>query len=130
MGGILVLQGSPRPDGNTARLARALADGAGGQAEIFSVCAHTIRPCLGCNACAAAPGHVCVQRDDMRLLYDKLRQTRTLVIASPVYFYGVSAQLKAAVDRLHTPLRGMRNGTPLPLFLIPRLARCLPPGTV
>ena len=47
-----------------------------------------------------------MQRDDMSLLYDKLLQTQTLAIASPVYFYGISAQLKAAVDRLHTPLRG------------------------
>ena len=41
----------------------------------------------------------------MELIYEKLRNADTLVIASPVYFYGISAQLKALVDRLHTPMR-------------------------
>ena len=41
----------------------------------------------------------------MAIIYSKLADTDTLVIASPVYFYGISAQLKAMVDRLHTPMR-------------------------
>ena len=46
----------------------------------------------------------------MRQIYGKLRQADVLVVASPVYFYGISAQLKAVIDRLHTP---MRNGFPI-----------------
>ena len=41
----------------------------------------------------------------MTRIYEKLRQAEVLVIASPIYFYGISAQLKAIVDRLHTPMR-------------------------
>ena len=41
----------------------------------------------------------------MQRIYDKLKQADVLVIASPVYFYGISAQLKAVVDRFHTPMR-------------------------
>ena len=41
----------------------------------------------------------------MPAIYEKLRQADTVVIASPVYFYGISAQMKTLVDRLHTPMR-------------------------
>lgn len=50
-------------------------------------------------------GNTCFQKDDMQAIYEKMKRTDVLVIASPVYFYGVSAQLKAMIDRLHTPLR-------------------------
>ncbi len=46
----------------------------------------------------------------MAIIYEKLREADTVVIASPVYFYGISAQLKALTDRLHTP---MRNSFPI-----------------
>ena len=46
----------------------------------------------------------------MGMIYEKLQHADVLVIASPVYFYGLSAQLKAVIERLHTP---MRNGFPI-----------------
>ena len=45
----------------------------------------------------------------MVIIYEKLREAETVVVASPVYFYGISAQLKALVDRLHTPMRNEFN---------------------
>ena len=54
----------------------------------------------------------------MPLLYGKLRETDVLVVASPVYFYGVSAQLKAVIDRLHTPLRNSFPIRKLGLILV------------
>ena len=102
---ITVLIGSPRRKGNTALLAQAFAEGTGGSAELLYAADYDIRPCLGCNACYTSEGHACAQKDDMGSVYEKLLRTDTLVIASPVYFYGISAQLKALVDRLHTPLR-------------------------
>lgn len=107
MSKILILAGSPRHDGNTEMLARAFADGATAHhdVEILSVADYHVNPCVGCNACYTSEGHVCCQRDDMDLIYEKLRWADTLIIASPVYFYGISAQLKAVIDRLHTPMR-------------------------
>ena len=107
MSRILVLIGSPRKDGNTALLARAFAEGAGmrHEVELVSVTDFTVHPCIGCNSCYTSEGHRCFQDDGMQQIYEKLKQADTLIIASPVYFYGVSSQLKALIDRLHTPMR-------------------------
>ena len=51
-------------------------------------------------------------------IYDRLAQADTVVIASPVYFYGVSAQLKALIDRLHTPMRNSFSIRRLGLILV------------
>lgn len=107
MSRIIVLAGSVRKGGNTDMLAKAFADGAGQHhdVELVSVADYQIRPCLGCNRCYSNERHYCVQQDDMTALYDKFMEADTVVITSPVYFYGISAQLKALVDRLHTPMR-------------------------
>ena len=60
---------------------------------------------MGCNACFKNENNACIQKDDMSLIYDKMAVADMLVIASPVYFYGLSAQLKAVIDRFHNPIR-------------------------
>ena len=120
MSRIIVLTGSVRKGGNTEMLARAFADGAGQRhdVELISVADYQIHPCLGCNSCYSAEGHRCIQRDDMDAVYDKFMKADTVVIASPVYFYGISAQLKALVDRLHTPMRNEFRIKRLGLILV------------
>lgn len=107
MSRIVVLVGSVRKGGNTELLARAFAESAEKkhEVEMISVADHDIHPCVGCNSCYTSEGHRCFQKDDMQQIYEKLKQADVLVIASPVYFYGLSAQLKTMVDRLHTPMR-------------------------
>lgn len=107
MSNVIIFVGSVRKGGNTDLLARAFAEGAGekNHVEIISVADYKVNPCIGCNSCFNREGHRCFQKDDMDIIYDKLKTTDVLVIASPVYFYGLSAQLKAIVDRLHTPMR-------------------------
>ncbi len=107
MSRITVLIGSVRKGGNTELLARAFAEEAGKkhEVELVSLADHRIYPCIGCNSCYTSEGNRCCQNDDMRPVYEKLRETDVLIIASPVYFYGISAQMKALVDRLHTPMR-------------------------
>jgi len=107
MSRIVVLVGSVRKGGNTELLAQAFAEGAGKQheVELVSVADYDIHPCIGCNSCYTREGHRCFREDGMQAIYEKLKQAEVLVIASPVYFYGISAQLKALVDRLHTPMR-------------------------
>ena len=104
---IVILTGSPRKCGNTDVLAQAFADGAkiNNDVEIINVCDFKVNPCMGCNSCFTREGNKCFQNDAMQEIYAKLSQADMLVIASPVYFYGISAQLKAVIDRIHTPTR-------------------------
>jgi multimeric flavodoxin WrbA len=120
MSRILILTGSPRRNGNTDRLAQSFAKGAeeSNQVEIVSVCDYKVNPCIGCNSCFSREGNRCFQNDDMTAIYEKLSQADILIIASPVYFYGISSQLKAIIDRLHTPLRNSFNIKKLGLILV------------
>ncbi|MBP5706642.1 MAG: flavodoxin family protein [Spirochaetales bacterium] len=120
MSKIIILTGSPRKDGNTDRLAAAFAKGATqhNDVEIVAVRDYDIHPCRGCNACFSRQNNECVQNDGMADIYNKLSETDILVIASPVYFYGISSQLKAVIDRLHTPLRTSFHIQKLGLILV------------
>ena len=104
---ILILSGSPRRGGNTELLVEAFVKGASQKhhVEVVSVHDYKVNPCMGCNACFKSESNSCVQKDDMPLIYDKMAVADMLVIASPVYFYGLSAQLKAVIDRFHNPIR-------------------------
>jgi multimeric flavodoxin WrbA len=98
---VLILKGSPRPNGNSSFLADQVLAGAmnaGAAVESFALHDMDIRPCEACNECLAANG-VCVQSDDMQILYPKIAQADALVVASPVYWYSISAQLKLVIDR-------------------------------
>ena len=120
MSRVVILVGSVRKGGNTDLLARSFADGAGknNDVETVSVADVQVAPCRGCNACYASEGNVCVQKDDMDAIYSKLAEADVLVIASPVYFYGISAQLKAVIDRLHAPVRNTFRVRRLGLLLV------------
>ena len=104
---ILILAGSPRKGGNTDLLVEAFVKGASQKhyVEVVSVHDYKVNPCMGCNACFKSESNSCVQKDDMPLIYEKMAVADMLVIASPVYFYGLSAQLKAIIDRFHNPIR-------------------------
>ncbi|MBR4643829.1 MAG: flavodoxin family protein [Bacteroidaceae bacterium] len=104
---ILILSGSPRKGGNTDLLVEAFVKGTSlnHHVEVVTVHDYKVNPCMGCNACFKSKDNTCVQKDDMPIIYDKMAHADMLVIASPVYFYGLSAQLKAVIDRCHNPIR-------------------------
>ena len=116
---ILILSGSPRKGGNTELLAEVFAKGAAEHhhVEIVSVRDYKVNPCLGCNACFNTNG-ICAQKDDMAAIYEKMNQADMLVTASPVYFYGISAQLKAVIDRFHNPIRDTFHIKKMALLLV------------
>lgn len=120
MSHIVVLSGSPRKGGNTDLLVRAFVEGAEKrhQVTVVSVADYKVAPCTGCNQCFEREGNACVQQDDMTRIVAILQTADVLVIASPVYFYGISAQLKAVIDRLHTPLRNQFPIQKLALMLV------------
>lgn len=99
---ILLVMGSPRREGNSATLAKQVAAGAeatGATVESFYLHGMNIQPCTACDACREERGKDCVIDDDMETLYPKLRQADALVIASPIYWFTVSAQTKLFMDR-------------------------------
>ncbi len=117
---IQILSGSPRKGGNTELLAEAFAKGAAmhHHVEIISVRDYKVNPCLGCNACFKNDANTCVQKDDMTVIYEKMSQADMLVIASPVYFYSISAQLKTVIDRFHNPIRDSFHIKKMALLLV------------
>lgn len=105
---IVILNGSPRRNGNTDMLVDELIKGISeSQCHITSVYPSKLKihSCIGCNSCYKNEEHKCVFDDDMTKCYDILLQADVIVVASPVYFYGITSQLKALVDRLHNPVR-------------------------
>ena len=107
---VLILKGSPRERGNSAALADRAATGAReAGALVESVYLHglDIRPCDGCDLCKES-GEVCVIDDDMQSLYPKLLETDGLLLASPIYWFTYSAQLKLCIDRWY----GLWNSDP------------------
>jgi multimeric flavodoxin WrbA len=117
---IVVLAGSPRRNGNTDMLVDSFRKGAGEKNEVtvLSVNRLKIGSCTGCNACFRSVGGRCAQKDDMQIVYDALMSADALIIASPLYFYGISAQLKCAVDRLHSPVRNCFHLKELGLIMV------------
>ncbi len=104
---IVLLSGSPRKGGNTDKLAAAFAQGAesvGKSVTLFRVADMKIGGCMGCNHCMIE-GNECVQNDDMTRILDALMKADALVLATPVYFFGATAQLKLAIDRVYSLLR-------------------------
>lgn len=101
---VVIVIGSPRQKGNSAALALKAAEGvrrAGGEPQVYRLADMDIRPCRACDTCQRKKNWSCVINDDMRLLYPALRKARGLVIASPVYWFTVTAQTKMFMDRLY-----------------------------
>lgn len=98
---VLVLSASPRKGGNSDLLCDEFVRGAlesGNTVEKIRVCENRIAPCLGCYYCRDHGGD-CVRKDDMAAILQKMIDAEVIVMASPVYFYSVNAQLKALIDR-------------------------------
>jgi len=102
MSSVLVLLGSPRKKGNSAILADAIASGAqakGAQVEKIFLHESKIAPCKSCYTCQKPDSKGCAIQDDMQSLYPKMLQADAWVIASPVYWFNMSAQTKLWLDR-------------------------------
>ena len=98
---ILVLNGSPRKKGNTATLSKQLVVGAreaGAETEIIYLHGLDVQPCDACDACQSG-GNGCVIEDDMQDIYPKLDTADAIVIATPVYWFSMTAQMKLCLDR-------------------------------
>ncbi len=101
---ILILNGSPRSNGNTAfltELTRQEFTEKGVSAEIINLAKLNIKPCTACDVCVAKKARFCIINDDMGALYDKVLACKAILFASPIYWFTYSAWLKLFIDRLY-----------------------------
>ncbi|MBN1277863.1 MAG: flavodoxin family protein [Deltaproteobacteria bacterium] len=101
---VLVLTGSPRPNSNSTILAEQAQNGAkaaGADVELFHLAGMKINPCSACDGCRKKNARGCVIKDDMQLLYPRVKAANVIIIAGPVYWFNMSAYTKLFMDRLY-----------------------------
>lgn len=99
---ILILTGSPRKNGNSNTLADEFTRGAtetGHEVVRFNSAFKKVHPCTGCNSCGM--DGPCVFKDDFEFVRKHIVDADCVVFATPMYYFGVSAQLKAVIDRFY-----------------------------
>ena len=99
----LVLMGSPRLRGNTAELCKPLMEelrAQGAQVRYVTLADKDIRPCRGCYHCQNVErAYGCVQRDDMHAVVEDILWADLIVLATPIYSWYCTAQMKAVLER-------------------------------
>ena len=101
---ILILQGSPRANGNTAWMAeeyKKAAEAAGHQVTVVNVAKKKIAGCLACEYCHGKGDGACIQKDDMQELYPLMAEAEVLVLAAPIYYFTLCAQIQAPIQRMY-----------------------------
>lgn len=101
MKNVLIISSSPRKNGNSERLCQEFKRGAleaGHKVELIALREKKINYCIGCYACTKLGR--CFQDDDMNELARMMEAADVIVLATPVYFYSMSGQLKVFIDRL------------------------------
>lgn len=99
---ILMIESSPHKTGSSNMLAEQFIRGAkaaGHQITVRDVGHMEINPCRGCDSCGLNKG--CIQQDDMKQIEKDLLDTDMAVFVTPVYYFGMSAQLKLVIDRFY-----------------------------
>lgn len=109
---VVILNGSPRKKGNTSTLVKAFTEGAESSGntvtEFFldGMEIHGYKGCFGGHSSRECP---CVQKDDMAKIYPAVKESDVVVLASPLYYWNMSGQLRTAVDRLFALEEGDGN---------------------
>ncbi|MGB6066084.1 MAG: flavodoxin family protein [Desulfomonilaceae bacterium] len=112
---VLGIYGSPRKGGNTDTLLDKVLSGArsaGAEVSAIRCCNLNIAGCVECGGCNDTGE--CVVDDDMQLVYPRLLEARIIILASPMFFYGITSQAKAVIDRCQAMwCRRMLDKTPV-----------------
>jgi multimeric flavodoxin WrbA len=103
---VITLQGSPRKKGNTAKVLSWVEEeliALGHNVESVFLNDKNLKGCLACGKCKEKPNIVgCIQKDDIFEILEKMTKADLVIFASPLYFWGVSAQLKSLIDRTYS----------------------------
>lgn len=97
---VIAFNGSPRVEGNTELLLKATIDPIiekGHEVRVFKLNLMRIKPCQDCGGCEKTG--LCIIKDDMEEIYEAIREADRVILASPIFFYGLSAQAKIMIDR-------------------------------
>lgn len=102
---VLAIQGSPRKKGNTATLLDHYLQGLESnetkmEIDLIKLAKKDISPCTGCDSCRKHLGK-CAIKDDMQDIYPLLLAADVIVLASPVYWWNITAQAKQFLDRFY-----------------------------
>ena len=100
---IVVIESSPHKNGSSNLIASSFIKGAeekGHTVTVFDAGHNMLHPCIGCDKCGMNGN--CVQRDDGEKLRDLILSSDMMVLVTPLYYYGFSAQLKAVIDRWYS----------------------------
>lgn len=101
---VLLLNGSPRIGGNTDTALNVIKEGfvqnTQSEVEKIDLIDYNIIGCKGCNYCKTSNG-ICITKDDGIVLAEKLLEADVVIFGSPVYWWGISSQLKTLIDRLY-----------------------------
>ncbi len=98
---IVGLSGSPRKGGNTDLILQEALDAAkanGAEVKLFRICEYHLSPCTGCMTCFSTKK--CINEDDGENLYQEILKADGVIMGSPSYFQGVTAQMKTFIDRI------------------------------
>ena len=109
---IVILNGSSRKNGNTSALVKAFTQGAeaaGNTVTTFFLDGMDIHGCKGCFGGHSGRACPCVQKDDMNQIYPAVKESAVVVLASPLYYWNLSGQLRTAMDRLFALEEGEGN---------------------
>lgn len=105
MTSIVIVNGSPRSNGNTAWLINtvqtAVTKSSTHSVQVLRLHEYHIKPCQACEWCMTEYPLSCVQEDDMNTLYPVILNADIIVFASPIYWFHFSAQMKLFIDRLY-----------------------------
>lgn len=108
---VLILSSSPRRGGNSDTLCDEFLRGAaeaGNEAEKVFLRDKSLHPCMGCDVCSQYK-KPCPQQDDAPAIVEAMLRAEVIVMATPVYFYAMSAQMKMLIDRCCGPYTEMKN---------------------
>ena len=101
---VLLLNGSPRK-GNTFSaleiIAKGIKDNLQAEVELLDVTKYDVKGCMACDYCVSHNGKCVNQKDDGQLFADKMEEADVIIFGSPVYWWGISAQLKVVIDRMY-----------------------------
>ena len=108
---ILIISSSMSSTRNSKKLCEQFAKGAkeaSNNVELLELKNKKINYCLGCNTCQKNDGH-CVYKDDVPEILKKMINADIIILASPVYFYSISGQIKTLIDRSYAKFNSLKN---------------------
>lgn len=100
---LLFLNGSPRVNGNTKSVLKLMESKllSKGEIEFLDICNLKLSGCIACDSCKKNNGQ-CFTNDDTNKIIDKIEQSDVIIFGTPVYWWGISSQLKMVVDKLYS----------------------------